>query len=204
MREIDYQRIFVRYCKDFLGYKILKPKDDKTLIPDAWVKNSEGEEIPVEVKRFEFDEKALTQLQNYMNHFGASKGIAVGSKLTAELPKNIIFFKHFDVMAKMNAQFVLEENIFSRNTISVFDNVNAERIRHCLTQDEFCRLIDADRDEFREWSKKGDMPCMAVIKCSKIFKCSLDYLTRDVTCEIVNHDSLRDDYLLRDVKGSKN
>lgn len=58
--------------------------------PDAWIK-IKGELIPVEIKRGNFNQKALNQLMRYIKAFEAKRGIAIARELTTELPANIIF-----------------------------------------------------------------------------------------------------------------
>ena len=50
-----------------------------------------GEDVPVEIKLHAFENKALFQLQRYMDFYNASMGIAVGNFLCVDLPENIIF-----------------------------------------------------------------------------------------------------------------
>lgn len=70
--------------------KIIEKKNNSKHIPDVWIE-MEKEEIPVEVKLNEFDAKALKQLKRYMNFYKCRKGIAVGTKYTANKEKNVIF-----------------------------------------------------------------------------------------------------------------
>ncbi len=51
----------------------------------------EGETVPVEVKKGPFNRNALMQLRSYMEAYKANRGIAVGSKCTVELPRNVEF-----------------------------------------------------------------------------------------------------------------
>ena len=50
-----------------------------------------GEDVPMEIKKGPFDNRALKQLLRYITVYGCSKGIAVGAKLTVELPENIMW-----------------------------------------------------------------------------------------------------------------
>lgn len=70
--------------------KVVKHKHDRHNIPDSWV-NRDGEIIPVEMKKENFDQEALEQLQRYINTYNSNYGIAVGDKLTVDLPDNIEF-----------------------------------------------------------------------------------------------------------------
>lgn len=59
-------------------------------IPDFMLKLSTGEVVPVECKKT-FNQRSLIQLQAYMDHFGASQGIAVACSLKTSLPDNVAF-----------------------------------------------------------------------------------------------------------------
>lgn len=76
--------------KYFPEYKLIRKKNNSKHIPDAWVEQ-DGEEIPVEMKLNDFDAKALKQLRRYINVYKKNKGIAIGRKLTVELPSDIRF-----------------------------------------------------------------------------------------------------------------
>lgn len=68
-----------------------QPKKDAHNQPDAWLKSSKGDFIPVEMKKNKFDKKALKQLERYIKAFDCKEGIAVGSTLDTELPDYIKF-----------------------------------------------------------------------------------------------------------------
>lgn len=88
--EFHYQNLFKEKCES-LGYgKPITRKSNLKDIPDAWVERN-GEEIPVEVKLRDFNESALNQLLRYISSYKTKRGIAVGEKLTVELPENIEF-----------------------------------------------------------------------------------------------------------------
>lgn len=88
--EFYYQNLFKEKCES-LGYgKPITVKSNLKDIPDAWVERN-GEKIPVEVKLRDFNEHALNQLLRYISSYKAKRGIAVGEKLTVELPDNIEF-----------------------------------------------------------------------------------------------------------------
>lgn len=72
------------------GYKIVKLKNDPKHIPDFWLEK-EKINIPVEIKKGDFNLKHLNQLQRYMNVYGCENGIAVGKSLACVLPPNIKF-----------------------------------------------------------------------------------------------------------------
>ena len=85
--------IFKVHCSEILGseYKIFDKKDLKPKRPDAWVVNEDNLIIPVEMKKHHFNSDALRQLEEYMQLYGCSHGIAIGDKLTTLLPDNIMF-----------------------------------------------------------------------------------------------------------------
>ena len=88
--EFYYQNLFKEKCES-LGYgKPITVKSNLKDIPDAWVERN-GEKIPVEVKLSDFNEHAINQLLRYISSYKAKRGIAVGEKLTVELPDNIEF-----------------------------------------------------------------------------------------------------------------
>lgn len=91
--EVYYQEIFKVHCSEILGseYKIFDKKDLKPKRPDAWVVNDDNLIIPVEMKKHHFNSDALRQLEEYMQLYGCSHGIAIGDKLTTLLPDNIMF-----------------------------------------------------------------------------------------------------------------
>ena len=89
--EFYYHNLFNNRCeKLFPEFRIIKKKNIPGHYPDAWVER-EGEEIPVEVKLNDFNDKALRQLKRYIQVYEKSKGIAIGRKLTVKLPENILF-----------------------------------------------------------------------------------------------------------------
>lgn len=90
--ELYYQSVFKSHIKEILGddYELIKKTSDNKNIPDAWVCYN-NKMIPVEMKIGNFDDKALKQLFRYMNKYNANDGIAIGDKLTVELPNNIRF-----------------------------------------------------------------------------------------------------------------
>lgn len=89
--EYVYQSMFCKNVDKLIpDAKCVNRKNDRHNIPDAWVELN-GEDLPVEVKRYCFDKKALCQLQRYIDFFHTNGGIAVAEKLTVELPDNIVF-----------------------------------------------------------------------------------------------------------------
>ena len=89
--EFKYHKLFKEKIEKLLPeYKLIKKKNNPRHIPDAWVER-DGEEIPVEIKLNDFDQKALRQLRRYINVYKKNKGIAIGRKLTVDLPSDIRF-----------------------------------------------------------------------------------------------------------------
>lgn len=88
--EFYYQDLFNRIYPKISNAKIITFEDDRKNIPDSWVMEN-GEIIPVEVKKSDFGETALKQLQRYIKAYKCKYGISVGRALKARLPKNIKF-----------------------------------------------------------------------------------------------------------------
>ena len=89
--EFFYQDLFKEHYKSFLPLtELVERKNNRHHIPDAWLKENE-EYIPVEVKLNNFNATALRQLIRYMEFYDCKNGVAVGDKLTVELPDNIQF-----------------------------------------------------------------------------------------------------------------
>lgn len=88
--ELDYQKLFNCVYPYISNSKIISVKHDGKNIPDSWILK-EKEKIPVEVKKDNFDNKALEQLKRYIRVYKCKHGIAVAKYLTIEIPDNIIF-----------------------------------------------------------------------------------------------------------------
>lgn len=90
--EFSIHHRFNSRVKDLIGEqaKIVKRVNDIHHQPDSWVLHN-GNYIPVEMKKEKFNQKALDQLQRYMDFYDSYFGIAVGSELTVGLPYNIKF-----------------------------------------------------------------------------------------------------------------
>lgn len=67
----------------YLGGKVVAGPREPDVVIDG--------RTPVEIKAGEFNGAALRQLQRYMKKYNSDCGVAVGSKLTTELPKGITF-----------------------------------------------------------------------------------------------------------------
>ena len=90
VNEFTYQELFKRNYNKLNKGEIINRKNNKTDIPDAWVKRN-NEYIPVEVKQYKFNNKALEQLQRYIKVYKCKKGIAVAQELDVNIPDNIEF-----------------------------------------------------------------------------------------------------------------
>lgn len=89
VNEFHYQSLFKEHAPE-IELEVISRKTDRQNIPDAWVKIN-NEEAPVEVKKNNFDWKAAEQLERYMNTYHTRYGVAVGRKLTANLPNGALF-----------------------------------------------------------------------------------------------------------------
>lgn len=95
--EQDVYVWFEENYKSILGenFVISDKKSERKHRPDFWLSNQETELMyPVEIKLYGFEEKSLQQLERYMNHYGCSQGIAVGSELKCQLPQSISYINH--------------------------------------------------------------------------------------------------------------
>lgn len=91
INEFFYQDLFKEHYKSFLPLtELVERENNRHHIPDAWLKEND-EYIPVEVKLNNFNASALRQLKRYMEFYDCKNGVAVGDKLTVELPDNIQF-----------------------------------------------------------------------------------------------------------------
>lgn len=90
-KESMYQKMFEKHIEKIVkGCRIISKKWQRSNQPDGWILLN-GEEIPVEIKRGAFDEKALKQLERYMTAFNSQRGIAMGAVLATDIPSNIQF-----------------------------------------------------------------------------------------------------------------
>ncbi|MGI2329697.1 hypothetical protein [Planococcus sp. YIM B11945] len=90
--EFDKHAWFSKNYKHLLpeSYELTYRSNDPKHIPDFWLKKSETF-IPVEIKLKAFTASSLKQLQRYMDFYKCDEGIAVGEKVTCDLPENILF-----------------------------------------------------------------------------------------------------------------
>ena len=88
--EFDVHKEFWDNLSEYVpGAERIKKSGDGVNTPDGWIL-LDGEEIPVEVKRSNFNKKSGLQLARYMRAYGSKKGIAVSIKFTSEFDDSII------------------------------------------------------------------------------------------------------------------
>lgn len=64
--------------------------------------------------------------------------------------------------------------------MTVMQNIEAERARFGYTVKQLAEKLEIDYSTYYVWKKSDNMPLKAFIKCTQIFGCSADYLTRGV------------------------
>lgn len=69
--------------------------------------------------------------------------------------------------------------------ITIIDNINGEIRRHGMSKEAFCNLLGVDRSTYKGWQSRGEIPGTKLLKCARIFGCSMDYLVIDVTLDVV-------------------
>ncbi len=92
--EKDVCAFFQQNYKKFLGreWNVVQRKNHPKHKPDFWVSNG-TEDVPVECKLGDFNEKAKQQLLRYVTVYNKQHGIAVATGLKCELPDNIRFIQ---------------------------------------------------------------------------------------------------------------
>lgn len=63
---------------------------------------------------------------------------------------------------------------------TIMQNIEGERIRHGMTQEQLCSQLGINRVTYYKWKKTDNIPARTFLACTKIFNCGADYLTRDV------------------------
>lgn len=71
-----------------------------------------------------------------------------------------------------------------KKPISIIDNINGEIRRHGMSKEAFCSLLGVDRSTYKGWQSRGEIPGTKLLKCARIFGCSMDYLARDVNLDV--------------------
>lgn len=59
---------------------------------------------------------------------------------------------------------------------TLYPNIEAERIRLQLSQEELSQKLGIERKTYYSWLYKGRIPVPALIKMGEILNCSIDYL----------------------------
>lgn len=57
-----------------------------------------------------------------------------------------------------------------------YPNIEAERARKGMSQDELAEKLGVTRKTIFNWSQNGNIPASALISMADIFGCSIDYL----------------------------
>ena len=55
-------------------------------------------------------------------------------------------------------------------------NIEAERKRNGLSQEEFVEKINISRKSYYNWQLKENFPSVVLVRMSNLFNCSIDYL----------------------------
>lgn len=59
----------------------------------------------------------------------------------------------------------------------MLNNIEAERARHNLSRTEIAKKLNITPNTYRRWiNEEANIPSSALIKMSKMFKVSIDYL----------------------------
>lgn len=58
----------------------------------------------------------------------------------------------------------------------VYPNIEAERARKQISQEELSNYLGIERKSYYNWLTKGNIPVPILIKLSEMFDCSIDYL----------------------------
>lgn len=60
--------------------------------------------------------------------------------------------------------------------MSLYSNIDAERGRIGMSKSEISNRLGIDRKTYDNWMESGKIPASALVKLSKIFDVSIDYL----------------------------
>lgn len=69
----------------------------------------------------------------------------------------------------------------------LYPNIEAERVRANMTQEELAIKLGIERKSYYNWQKKGNIPIKKLLSLADIFNCSTDYLlgrTNNPSCFI--------------------
>lgn len=59
---------------------------------------------------------------------------------------------------------------------TMYPNIEAERARCQLSQEELSEKLGVERKTYYSWLSKGNIPISALLKMGEVFNCSIDYL----------------------------
>lgn len=57
-----------------------------------------------------------------------------------------------------------------------YPNIEAERVRHNLSQEDLTQKIDVTRKTYYNWLCSGEIPVSALVNLAELYDCSIDYL----------------------------
>lgn len=58
----------------------------------------------------------------------------------------------------------------------VYPNIEAERVRHSISQEDLSKQIGFERKTYYTWLTNGKIPGNVLLELADIFDCSIDYL----------------------------
>lgn len=57
-----------------------------------------------------------------------------------------------------------------------YPNIEAERVRHNMSQDDLSKKLGTGRKTYYNWLDTGNIPVPALMSLAEMFDCSVDYL----------------------------
>ena len=69
----------------------------------------------------------------------------------------------------------------------MYVNIDVERARNKMSLEELSKAIGVERKTVYSWQQSGKIPATALMKMSKIFNCSIDYLLGLTEKREINH-----------------
>lgn len=98
--EFTLHDLFKEHLSEVIpGAKIAKVKIKQSHIPDAFIQFGKNKPFPVEIKRDNFDQKALNQLNRYCKAYNSTRAVAVGEECTVKLPSKFIFVSNQELLS---------------------------------------------------------------------------------------------------------
>lgn len=58
----------------------------------------------------------------------------------------------------------------------IYPNIEAERVRKNVSQEELSEIIGFERKSYYNWLSNGKIPAAVLVKLADYFDCSIDYL----------------------------